>query len=200
MGTQPSVRETLRVQVLRPPSIATSRARAPSGSSPDLPLALAAAELSPAKKRLARDTRPLPPSAPTAPTPSSRWLAARGLEAPADQRWKVSIGLDVVDPRNLAAGAARDTRLQILIERFEWSVFFRHGSGSSWIRVAAAPRVHEHDDFELLAHVTDLRGLGALVAWIEHRFRLRFRRPHAEIHTGLPDAHQKLLLWVVAAL
>ena len=134
------------------------------------------------------------------PYPSARWLAARGLHPPAAGRWKVSIALDVVDPRSALASPMINTRLHILIESFEWSVFFCHGSGSSWIRVTNVPRVHERDDFELLPHVTDLRGLGSFIQWIERRFQLQFRRPHAAIYTNLIEADQKLLLWVVAAL
>jgi hypothetical protein len=136
------------------------------------------------------------------PYPSARWLVARGLHPPVEAggRWKVTIALDVVDPRITMAGSAINTRLHILIECFEWSVFFCHGSGSSWIRVTNVPRVHERDDFELLPHITDLRGLGTFIQRLEQRFQLRFRRQHAAIHTNLIDADQKLLLWVVAAL
>jgi hypothetical protein len=149
-------------------------------------------------KNLIRTAHDVIPRAP--PYPSATWLAARGLHPPVGGRWKVTIVLDVVDPRTTTASSMINTRLHVLIECFEWSVFFCHGSGSSWIRVTTVPRVHERDDFELLAHVTDLRGLGSFIQRIEQRFQLRFRRPHAAIHTNLIDADQKLLLWVVAAL
>ena len=140
--------------------------------------------------------------APHVPVPcaSTRWLAARGLRPPLDQRWKVTIALDIIDPRVAQPGPELDTRLHIMIDSVEWGVFFCHRSGSSWIRVANAPRVHERDDFGLLPHVTELRGIGRLVQWIEQRCQLQFRRPHAGIHTNLTDAKQKILLWIVAAL
>jgi hypothetical protein len=132
------------------------------------------------------------------PRATARWLAARGLRPPAE-RWKVTIALDIADPR-VVSGPDLDTRLHIMIDSVEWSVFFCHRSGTSWIRVADVPRVHERDDFGLLSHVTELRGIGAFVQWLERRFHLQFRRPHAAIHTNLVDAQQKILLWIVAAL
>ncbi|HET7504260.1 MAG TPA: hypothetical protein VFK02_24735 [Kofleriaceae bacterium] len=134
------------------------------------------------------------------PYASARWVAARGLHPPSGEPWKVTILLDVVNPRLALADTAVRTRLQIVIESFEWSVFFTHGSGVSWIRVTEAPRVHERDDFKLLPHVTELRNLGTFVRWIEQRFKLEFRRPHATIHTNLIDAQQNILLWIVSSL
>ncbi|HEU4734193.1 MAG TPA: hypothetical protein VFT22_40155 [Kofleriaceae bacterium] len=135
------------------------------------------------------------------PYASARWVAARGLHPPSSgEPWKVTILLDVVNPRVVLADTAVRTRLQIVIESFEWSVFFTHGSGASWIRVTDAPRVHERDDFGLLPHVTELRNIGRLVQWLEQRFKLEFRRPHAVIHTNLVDAQQNILLWIVSSL
>lgn len=131
---------------------------------------------------------------------SARWLAARGLSSPGTARWRVTVVLDIIDPRVARTAAEIDTRLHVMIDSREWSVFFCHGSGSSWIRVANLPHIHERDDFGLLPRVTELHDLGELVLWIERRFHLRFRRQHAAIHTNLADAHQKLLLWIVAAL
>jgi hypothetical protein len=149
-------------------------------------------------KNLAHATRPA--ASAVMPRATTRWLAARGLRPPAGERWKVTIVLDVADPRVAPTSGITDTRLHIMIDDLEWSVFFCHGSGSSWIRVAGQPRVHERDDFALLPHVTELRGLGPFIQRIERTFKLRFRRPHATIHTNLIDAQQKLLLWIVAAL
>jgi hypothetical protein len=134
------------------------------------------------------------------PYPTGRWLAARGLSAPVGERWKVTIGLECVNPRAAAPSTTPEARLQLAIENFEWSVMFCQGTGSSWIRVVDTPRIHERDDFGLLPHIPDLRGLGPFVQWIERRFRIELRRPHATIHTNLADAQQKILLWIVSAL
>jgi hypothetical protein len=134
------------------------------------------------------------------PYATARWLAARGLRPPTGERWKVTIELDCVNPRAVRPATAIDTRLQLVIDSFEWSVMFSHGSGSSWIRVMDAPRIHERDDFGLLPHVTDLRGLSGFVRGLERRFHVEFRRPHATIHTNLVEAQQKILLWILSAL
>jgi hypothetical protein len=135
------------------------------------------------------------------PHPSARWLSARGLYPPVSgEPWQVTILLDVVNPRIALFDAATRTRLQIVIERFEWSVVFTHGTRESWIRVTDAPRVHERDDLGLLPHMTELRNLGMFVRWLERQFKLEFRRPHAAIHTNLLEAQQRILLWIVSAL
>jgi hypothetical protein len=149
-------------------------------------------------KNLVQGTRDVPRASLLSAT--ARWLTARGQRPRGGERWKVTIGLDCVNPRVALPSTAVDSRLQIVIESFEWSVLFCHGSGSSWIRVMDAPRIHERDDFGLLSHMPDLCGLGALVQWIERRFQLQFRRPHATIHTNLVEAQQKILLWIVSAL
>lgn len=149
-------------------------------------------------KNLARGT--LDPRHAPLPYATGRWLADRGLWAPTGERWKVTIGLGCGNPRVALAGDAVNTRLQIVIDSLEWSVLFCHGSGSSWIRVQDAPRIHERDDFGLLPHVTDLRHLGVFIQSLERRFQVEFRRPHATIHTNLVGADQKLLLWVVCTL
>jgi hypothetical protein len=138
--------------------------------------------------------------APPVPSATARWLAARGLRPPESGRWRVTILLDVVDPWGAPSEVEITTRLHIMIEPSEWGVFFCRGSGSSWIRVTKAPRVYERDDFGLLAHMTDLRGLGAFVHWLERRFQIQLRRPQAVIYTNLADAQHKILLWIVAAL
>jgi hypothetical protein len=148
-------------------------------------------------KNLASGTRD--PRRPPPPYATARWLAGRGLSAPGGD-WKVTIGLGCGNPRVALASDAVNTRVQIVIDSFEWSVLFCHGSGSSWIRVLDAPRIHERDDFGLLPHVTDLRRLGMFIQSLERRFQVEFRRPHATIHTNLVGADQKLLLWVVSAL
>jgi len=134
-------------------------------------------------------------------TASALWLAARRLRPPGTERWKVTIALDIVDPRVAPAATMLGTRLHIMIDKLEWGVMVFHPRrGSSWIRVVNVPRVHDRDDLGLLPHVTELRHLGRLVQSIERRFQIQFRRPHAEITTDLIAAHQAILLWVVSAL
>jgi hypothetical protein len=141
------------------------------------------------------------PQRPALPNAGARWIAARGLHPPASGLpWKVTIMLDVVNPRVALSDAATRTRLQIVIESFEWSVFFTSGARESWIRVTDAPRVYERDDFGLLPHMTELRNLGTFVRWLEGELKLEFRRPHAAIHTNLVEAQQTILLWIVSAL
>ncbi|HEU4734461.1 MAG TPA: hypothetical protein VFT22_41510 [Kofleriaceae bacterium] len=140
------------------------------------------------------------PHEPPARSPSAVWLASRGLQPPQSGRWRVTILLDIIDPWGNASEIDINTRLHISIQTTEWGVFFCRGSGSSWIRVKNGPRVHERDDFGLLPHITDLRGLGSFVSWLERRFELQFRRPQAVIYTNVPDPQHKILLWVVAAL
>ena len=135
-----------------------------------------------------------------APSAITTWLAARGLRPPEPARWRVTILLDIVDPWGAPSDLDINTRLHIMLEPAEWSVALFRGSGASWIRVGQAPRVQDRDDFGLLSHITELRGLGAFVHWIEHRFQIQFRRSQAVIYTDLIDAHHKILLWVVAAL
>jgi hypothetical protein len=141
-----------------------------------------------------------PHTAPPARSVTATWLAARGLSPPESGRWRVTILLDVVDPWGAPSDVEINTRLHLMIEPSEWGVLFCRGSGSSWIRVRPAPQVHERDDFGLLPHMPELRGLGPFVQWLERRFQIQFRRPQAVIYTNLADAHDKLLLWIVAAL
>ncbi|HET7503307.1 MAG TPA: hypothetical protein VFK02_19940 [Kofleriaceae bacterium] len=140
------------------------------------------------------------PVDPPARSPTAIWLASRGLRPPPSGRWRVTILLDIADPWGSAPEIDLNTRLHISIQATEWGVFFCRGSGSSWIRVKGPPRVHERDDFGLLPHLTDLRGLGGFVSWLERRFEIQFRRPQAVVYTNLPDAQHKILLWIVAAL
>src|SRR5690349_12114749 len=87
---------------------------------------------------------------------AAAWLAARGLYAPVRDRWHVAIALDCVGRR-----AGSETRLEVTINPNEWGFVFCHGSGTSWIRVADGPEVHDRDDFELLPNVPVLRNLGS---------------------------------------
>jgi hypothetical protein len=134
------------------------------------------------------------------PSATATWLAARRLCPPESGCWRVEILLDVVDPWGARSDVELTTRLHILIEPSEWGVVFCRGSGSSRIRVRTAPRIHERDDFGLLAHMTELRGLGAFVQWLERRLQIRFRRPQAVIYSNLADAQHKVLPWIVGAL
>jgi hypothetical protein len=143
--------------------------------------------------------RELPQARPVS-NPATAWLAARGLRAPESGQWRVTILLDVVDPWGEPSDVEINTRLHIMIEPSEWGVLFCRGSGSSWIRVRNAPRIQDRDDFGLLAHITELRGLGVFVQWLERRFQIQLRRSQAVIYSDLADAHHKILLWVVAAL
>ena len=126
------------------------------------------------------------------PRASAAWLTARGLYAPSP-KWHVTIEFGVTD-------LGSDTRLHVAISSTEWGFVFRHGTGTSWIRVTNAPIIHETDDFGLLAQTPVLRNLGTFVHALEDRFQVEFRRQHAEIRTNLGDVNQKILLWVIASL
>jgi hypothetical protein len=130
-------------------------------------------------------------------SPTARWLAARGL-APGAEPWSVVIELDAVGARS-ATLAAR-SKLQVSIESRGWGVTVEHGGQGSSIWVTNVPRVCDRDDFGLVHHVTDPCGLRAVVPWIECRLGVRFRRSHARIKSTLPDADQKVLMWILVML
>ena len=92
-------------------------------------------------------------------------------------------------------------RLHLAISTTEWSLSFEHHGELSWIRVTGdAPEIGTRDDFDLIGHIPELLNLGWVIARLERRFDLSFRRLHAEIETNLRDADPKIRRWVLSAL
>ena len=130
---------------------------------------------------------------PVGPRATAAWLSARGLYAAPTTTWDVTIGLDN-DAKNPTA------HLHIALDAIEWGFRFEREGKTSWIRVLNVPCVHESDEFELLPKTPHLRNLPSLVRSIEDRFGIWFRRAHANVRTSLPNAEDKIRLWVVASL
>jgi hypothetical protein len=126
---------------------------------------------------------------------SASWLSSRCLCATAGG-WEVTIALDATR----GGEVDEDTRLHVAITAREWGVFFAHGGQTSWIRVTDVPFVHERDDFALLEQVPPLRQLGDLVGELEERYRLRFRREHAQIRSTLVGGEDRIRAWVITSL
>ena len=127
------------------------------------------------------------------PRATAAWLTERGLATAPGDRWSATIAFD--DDLRIPT-----CQFHLAIEALEWSFQVSRGAKMSWIRVLEEPRVHERDDFELLARTPALRNLATLVQGIEDSFRVRFRRAHARIWTNLPEGEDKIRLWVVASL
>lgn len=134
-------------------------------------------------------TRPRP----VGPRATAAWLSSRGLYASPSSAWDVTVGLDD-DARKPSA------HLHIALDAIEWGFRFEREGRTSWIRVMNAPCVHECDDFDLLRKTPHLRNLPSLVRYLEDRFGIWFRRAHANVRTSLPNAEDKVRLWVVASL
>ncbi len=126
------------------------------------------------------------------------WLTSRGLTSSGVlQRWHVDILLDVVDQMARPQFDDRvDTRFRIEIYSEEWGFMFCHGSRSSRIRVTHTASVHGRDDYALLEATPPLKDLGALLRFIEHGNRLRFRRRNAVVRTNLANADGAIRRWV----
>jgi hypothetical protein len=139
----------------------------------------------------------LPAEKRVGPRASAAWLSARGLYAPVGVAWQVTISLGIDEQPSPARRT--ETQLDLAIDANEWGLVFRHGSGTSWIRVLDAPTI-ERDDFGLIAELPPLRNLGVLVESLEQRFKIRMRRQQATIRTNIPSSDQRILLWVVASL
>src|SRR5262245_56570308 len=112
---------------------------------------------------------------PVGASEAAAWLSARGLGGLA-KRWDVSIVLP---------GADVTTRLHLAIAHDEWGFIFHHGAATTSIRVTDAPRVHDRDDFNLLASAPRLRDMGAFVQSLEDRYELTFDRRAATIYTTI---------------
>jgi len=129
------------------------------------------------------------------------WLSARGLLVPPRAEWELSIVLDVADERTRPRfAAAMDTRFHIAIASIEWGFFFCHHSRASWIRVNDVPFVQECDDFALLSRVPPLRQLGRLVRSLEERYRINFRREHAEIYSSIGGSEPAIREWLLGEI
>jgi hypothetical protein len=132
---------------------------------------------------------------------TASWLSSRGLLVPPRKPWEVSIAIDVVDERAPSVFSEdKDTRFHIAIGSGEWGFFFCHYGLASWIRVIDVPFVHERDEFNLLARVPPLRGLGSLMRTLEEKYRFRFRREHAAIRSTISSSEPAIWEWVLADL
>jgi len=121
---------------------------------------------------------------------AAAWLSARGLNGLA-KRWDVSIVLP---------GEEVTTRLHLAIAHDEWGFFFHYGRGMSWIRVTDEPRVHEADDFGLLAQAPKLRDIGRFVQSLEERYQFTFLRRAATIRSSIAGIEPTIRIWVAATL
>ena len=125
------------------------------------------------------------------------WLLARGLSAPALQRWHATVLLapEAATPA-VEFDEKRDTRFRIEIYSEEWGFFFCHRGRASWIRVTDIPFAHGQDDYRLLAATPALKNLGPFLRAIELRHAVRFQREHALVLTNLAAAEPEIRSWL----
>ena len=127
---------------------------------------------------------------------AAQWLRDRKLGT--TKPWYVEIALDVVEtPAAVTYFGDTDTRFHLNVYPEEWSVFFCHGSRSSWVRVTDEPFIHGRDDHDLLHQEPDLARIGYLLHALEQRFRLRFRRDRALVRTNLVGGERAIRDWLV---
>jgi hypothetical protein len=75
-------------------------------------------------------------------------------------------------------------------------VFFCHGSRASWIRFTDEPFVHGRDEHRLLCELTSLERVEPMLATLEKRYQLSFRRDRGLIRSNLVGATAAVREWL----
>jgi hypothetical protein len=117
---------------------------------------------------------------------SATWLQRRGLTA-SKPHWFVEIAIEADSP---------DTRFELNIYPEEWGFVLRRGSRVSSIRVTDVAFIHGQDDHDLLALTPSLDKVGNLLAEIQRRHGMIFRRTAATVRTNLVRATVAVRSWL----
>lgn len=126
------------------------------------------------------------------------WLRARGIEA-SKAKWYVEIHLDVKDTgAKMTYWGTKDTVFHLKVHEDEWSILFVHAAKSSHIRVRD-PRafVHGDDDWGLMRKRGKLANVGKLIARLEKKHGIRFRRDLPWIRSNLKGAKKQVREWLL---
>lgn len=120
---------------------------------------------------------------------SVAWLENRGLDARNTPQWYVEVTL-------VAPDAGRDVRFELNIYPEEWGYILRVDSRVSSIRITDIAFVHGRDDHQLLPMTPELARVGDLIAAIETRKIVAFRRRQAEVRSNLTRATSVVRTWL----
>jgi hypothetical protein len=120
---------------------------------------------------------------------SAAWLEQRGLDARQTPHWYVEITL-------AARHASDEVAFALNIYPEEWGYVLRAGSRVSSIRVTDVVFVHGKDDHQLLPLTPELDHVGELIALIETRTLVAFRRSRAAVRSNLVRASSVVRAWL----
>jgi hypothetical protein len=120
---------------------------------------------------------------------TAAWLEERGLDPHNTPRWYVEVTLEALD-------AARDVRFELNIYPEEWGYILRVGPRVSSIRITDVAFVHGKDDHQLLSLTPELAKIGDLIALIETRRMVAFRRTRATVRSNLTRAASVVRAWL----
>lgn len=120
---------------------------------------------------------------------SAAWLEDLGLDTGRVPRWYVEVALAAVDEDD-------DLRFELNVYPEEWGYVLRAGTRVSAIRISDAPFIHGRDDHQLLPLTPGLSRIGDLIAVIETRRIVAFRRSQAMVRSNLVRATSVVRTWL----
>jgi hypothetical protein len=120
---------------------------------------------------------------------SAAWIENRGLDAVHTPNWYVEITL-------VAPDVTGDVQFELNIYPEEWGYVLRAGAHVSSIRITDVAFVHGRDDHKLLSHTPALAQIGELIALVETRRTVAFRRIQAEVRSNLVRATSVVRAWL----
>jgi hypothetical protein len=120
---------------------------------------------------------------------SVAWLEDRGLDSRSTPQWYVEVTL-------VAPDADREVSFELNIYPEEWGYILRVDARVSSIRITDVAFVHGRDDHQLLALTPALPRIGDLIALIETRKIVAFRRRQAVVRSNLTRAASVVRTWL----